>query len=396
MKAVIVDDDEEICELLACQLKHLGVEARAVSRARDVLDTVKRESPDIVFVDLSLGDADGIDVFHVLRDIGFLGALVIVSGHPDIVLRHARDVALRAGLDAKAPLKKPFRLQDLRGVLDEARSGPAANLARVLKAVPDGLLREGLQKDWIEFWFQPKVELKTGMIKGAECLARIRHPTAGLLFPGQFLPSADDDDLHELAIRAAKATAKAAAIDLLDGVSLRFSINVSTRNMKQPALIFQLKRIRDGAVRPVDLVLEITESDLGGDSSVCQAFATRAVLHGFKISIDDFGCGYATFERLRHTPFSELKLDRSVVDGCSGDRSLRNICVATIQLAHGFDALAVAEGVETQEDAAVLTHIGCDIAQGYLFAPALPMKEFAAYVRAPLKPVTGPKYSLKS
>lgn len=384
VKAVIIDDDQEICELLQFQLQHLGVEARAVARVSDVLDTVKQESPDIVFVDMSLGDADGVDVFHMLQDIRFMGALVIVSGHPDSVLRHARDVALRAGLDAKAPLKKPFRLQDLRRVLDEARSGPSANFARVLKLFPDGLLREGLQKDWIEFWFQPKVELKTGFVTGAECLARIRHPSAGLLFPGQFLPSADDNDLHGLTIKAAEAAAKAASLDLRDGVPLRFSINVSTRNM-QPALILQLKKIRDGAVRPVDLILEITESDLGGDSSVCQAFATRAVLHGFKISIDDFGCGYATFERLRHTPFSELKLDRSVVAGCSGDRALRNICVATIQLAHGFDALAVAEGVETQEDAAALAEIGCDIAQGYLFAPALPLEEFAAYVRSPIE-----------
>lgn len=385
MKAVIIDDDQEICELLQFQLQHLGVDARAVARVSDVLDTVKQESPDVVLVDMSLGDADGVDVFHTLRDIRFMGALVIVSGHPDIVLRHARDVALRAGLDAKAPLKKPFRLQDLRRVLDEVRSGPSANVARVLKLFPDGLLREGLEKDWIEFWFQPKVELKTGLVMGAECLARIRHPSAGLLFPGQFLPAADDNDLQELTIRAAEAAAKAASLDLRDGVPLRFSINVSTRNMKQPALIFQLKKIRDGAATPLDLMLEITESDLGGDSSVCQVFATRAVLHGFKISIDDFGCGYATFERLRHTPFSELKLDRSVVDGCSGDRALRNICVATIQLAHGFDALAVAEGVETQEDAAVLAEIGCDIAQGYLFAPALPLEEFAAYVRSPIE-----------
>ncbi|WP_172403330.1 EAL domain-containing protein [Ensifer aridi] len=384
MKAVIVDDDQEICELLQFQLQHLGVEARAVTKASDVLDAVKQESPDIVFVDMSLGEADGVDVFHILRDIRFMGALVIVSGHPESVLRHARDVALRLGLDAKAPLKKPFRLQDLRRVLDEASSGPSANFPRVLKPCPEGLLREGIRKNWLEFWFQPKVELKTGCLTGAECLARIRHPSAGLLFPGQFLPSADDDDLHELTVRAAEAAAKAASLDLGDGVPLRFSINVSTRSM-QPALILQLKKVRDGAVRPVDLILEITESDLGGDSSVCQAFATRAVLHGFNISIDDFGCGYATFERLRRTPFSELKLDRSVVAGCSGDRALRNICVATIQLAHGFDALAVAEGVETQEDAAVLAEIGCDIAQGYLFAPALPLEEFAAYVRSPIE-----------
>ncbi|ULJ74536.1 EAL domain-containing response regulator [Rhizobium gallicum] len=379
MKAVLIDDDPEVCHLLQVQLQHIGVEARAVTTISDMLDAVRRENPDIVFVDLSLGDADGIDVFHMLRDVRFMGPVIIVSGHPEMVLRHAKDIAFRIGLDAKATLKKPFQLQDLRRVLNEATNG-TSTIARVYKPGSDATLREALQKDWIEFWFQPQVDLKAGHIVGAECLARIRHPTAGLVFPGQFLPTGDDDDLHELTMRAADAAAKAASLDLRDGVPLRFSINVSTHSMKQPGLIFQLKRIcADSAI---DLTLEITESDRS-DSSVCRAFATRAVLHGFKISIDDFGSGYATFERLRHTPFSELKLDRSVVNGCSGDRALRNICVATIQLAHGFNAHAVAEGVETPEDAATLAEIGCDIAQGYFFAPALPLEEFAAYVRFP-------------
>jgi EAL domain-containing protein (putative c-di-GMP-specific phosphodiesterase class I) len=120
----------------------------------------------------------------------------------------------------------------------------------------------------------------------------------------------------------------------------------------------------------------MTETDFVNDKIAASAFATRAILHGFEIAIDDFGHGYATLDRLRDLPFTELKLERSMVDGCARDPALRNICKAAVQLAHGFGANAVAEGVERADDLEVVRSLGFDTAQGFIYSQPLPFREF--------------------
>ena len=196
--------------------------------------------------------------------------------------------------------------------------------------------------------------------------------------PDAFLPQASDQDLNELTMRAFEdALRSAMKLDQL-GRSLCFSINVAARTFVRAGLIDDIKSIRERYGTNLPIILELTESDLLNDKVAAAACATRAILHGFQVSIDDFGQGYATLDRLRDMPFTELKLERGMVDGCARDSALRNICQAALQLAHGFGAQAVAEGVERADDLAVIRSLGFDMAQGYIFSQALPLQDFVA------------------
>lgn len=165
-----------------------------------------------------------------------------------------------------------------------------------------------------------------------------------------------------------------------------FSINIACRSLDRASLLDELCALRGNASRETPIILEITETDFLENRSAAAAFATRAFLRNFHISIDDFGEGYATFERLRGMPFHELKLERSMVDGCAQDRSLQNICRAAVQLAHGFGAKAVAEGIERLDDLATIRSLGFDMAQGYIFSRPVPFDEFCRLPETFLKP----------
>ena len=171
------------------------------------------------------------------------------------------------------------------------------------------------------------------------------------------------------------------------GRPLCFSINVAARTFVRTGLIDDIKSIRERHGTNLPIILELTESDLLNDKVAAAACATRAILHGFQVSIDDFGQGYATLDRLRDMPFTELKLERGMVDGCARDSALRSICQAALQLAHGFGAQAVAEGVERPDDLTVIRSLGFDMAQGYIFSRALPLRDFIELPATFSKPV---------
>lgn len=368
--AIVVDDQPDIRLLVASQLRKLGVPAQGMATKTELSAALEGEHPDLLLLDLSLGDSDAVEIFDLLAERGFAGRVVLMSGHGGTLLEHARRIGRRAGVEIAGLLRKPFRGVELQRLV--AGLGPAAPAAQPPASVPaePGLLREAIAEGWLAFRYQPKVDLASGAGIGMEALCRVIHPRRGVIGPDVFLPPAADDDLHDLTLAAARA-----ALDAMErtGGTIPVSINLAGRTLLRPGLIEALKSLGDWAER--SLILEITETDLIGDMAAAEAFVMRAVLHGFGIAIDDFGTGYATFERLHRFPFAELKIERSIVQGCAQDEALRRICRAAVELGHGFEAKVVAEGVETERDLDAVRDLGFDLAQGYLFARPLPLDE---------------------
>jgi len=373
--AIVVDDHVDICSVVTAQLRKLGIDAQGMTSKADLLQALEAPHPDLLLLDLSLGDGDAVEIFGLLHDRGYAGRVVLMSGHSGSVLDHARRIGERAGVEISGTLRKPFRRRELETVVSAFGGTVEVLPLHPSEPVEAGLLRTALDNGWVEFWFQPKIDLRTDAIAGMEALARIRHPDRGVLAPSAFLPPIEDIDLRDLTVAAARA-----ALDLCagNGSHLPASINVAGRTILRPGLIEALKALGSGARQR--LILEITETDLIGDLAAAEAFATRAVLHGFRISIDDFGTGYATFERLRHIPFAELKIERAIVHGCAEDEALRKICRAAVELGHGFEAKVVAEGIETRADLAAVRALGFDLAQGYLFSPPVPAETMRAFL----------------
>jgi EAL domain-containing protein (putative c-di-GMP-specific phosphodiesterase class I) len=273
-------------------------------------------------------------------------------------------------------MRKPFRAETLWSLLANLQPSPGPAAIVVESAADANLARDAIAKGWLEFWYQPKVDLATGLTAGAEVLARIRHPERGIVTPASFLPGASDEDMMALTLRALESACTAADALLAQGRAMAFAVNIAGRIIAEPRLFNDIKTIRGRHASRLPIVLELTETDVLEDQALAQAFATRAILNGCQVSVDDFGHGYATFDRLRDMPFNELKLDRSIVKGCAADTAARALCRAGVEIARGFKARIVAEGVENAEDLAVVRSLGFDLAQGYFYSPPVPMEVF--------------------
>jgi diguanylate cyclase len=230
-----------------------------------------------------------------------------------------------------------------------------------------GGLRRALERDELVLHYQPKADLRSGLILGAEALVRWQHPEHGLLGPGEFIPLAERTGLiHPLTRWVLDAALRQAAQWRRDGHQLSVAVNVSTRCLLDPGLPDQVaERLEAWQVPAGSLVLEVTESAVMADPA--RALDVLGRLHGLgvRLAVDDFGTGYSSMAYLKALPVDELKVDRSFVGQMAESSSDAVIVRSTIDLGHNLGLRVVAEGVESQETWRKLEALGCDTAQGY-------------------------------
>lgn len=240
-------------------------------------------------------------------------------------------------------------------------------------------LQHALTNDEFGFQYQPKIELSTGAIAGAEALLRWRHGLFGTQMPGSFIAHAEDTGLIlEISRRGLRTVADfAARINRGRTRTLNVSINVSAiefRHRDMPAFVNEV--ISASGVDPRSITLELTESNMAESSPAMIAIMTRLRDLGVGLSIDDFGTGYANLRYLEAFPITELKIDRSFIRGLEQSRSKAIIVEAIVRLSDELGFQIVAEGIETQEECARLQDLGCHFGQGFLFGPAIDPEAF--------------------
>jgi len=248
-------------------------------------------------------------------------------------------------------------------------------------------LRKALERHELELYYQPQVELESGRIIGAEALLRWHHGDKGMITPDKFIPVAEDTGLivgiGEWVLNEACQTAVAwnshrntnSKTQRTD--PLRIAVNLSTRQFIRNDLVSTVQRIlQETGCAPGWLKLEITESLLLEDSTEIAAMLETFNSMGLAISIDDFGTGYSALSYLNRFPVSQIKIDRSFVQGIPNDHDKTELVKAMISIAQALDLELVAEGVETQEQADCLLAEGCNLVQGYLFGKPMPKAVF--------------------
>ncbi len=240
---------------------------------------------------------------------------------------------------------------------------------------------EALQNNWLEIWYQPKIDLKRKCLAGAEALARIRHPQEGMLWPSSFLPGVDEDSLSRLAEHALLTTLRNWSVFDDAGFNLQLAINVPASTLSKLPVAQLVSENRPAATHWPGLILEISEDQVVREIEVAKQIAPELKAAGVTIAIDDFGAGYSSFSSLRALPFAELKVDSSFVKNCATDANNAAICQTAIDLAHRFGSMAVVEGVESMADLQALVVMGCDFGQGVLVAPPMPRERFLELLR---------------
>ena len=383
----VVDDEPAICRMISMALRNFGVETRHFYDVASMIAGLGQERPGLMLLDISLGDSDAIEAIRAMQRASFAGTVYLMSGRAAALIEDVRLVGERHGLRMGPVLAKPFRVDALKRIVDaerweddaakDAETNPTDPAAVTGTGMPPHVnLHEALDRNWVEFWYQPKLDLSSGDLAGAEGLARVRHPEHGMMFPASFIPYADPADLITLAELALRSALRDTAEFAAAGHVIQFAVNVPVEALVKLPIGAIVRECRsNGHGEWGGVVLEVTENQIIRDIEVAHEIATQLRIHGVNIAIDDFGSGYSSLARLKELPFAELKLDRSFVDGCGGDATNASLCRTVVELAHRFGSIAVAEGIETKGDLAMLQSLGCDVAQGFLFAHAMP-KEF--------------------
>jgi EAL domain-containing protein (putative c-di-GMP-specific phosphodiesterase class I) len=239
-------------------------------------------------------------------------------------------------------------------------------------------------------FLQPKVDMQTGQVVGAEALARWQHPERGLLPPGAFLPLLEGTEL-EIVFGQWVVEAALAQLERLQeaGLHMPVSINISARHLQHPGFAAWMVQClaRYPGVAPSRVELEITESAALYDlAAVADTLAGLRAL-GLSVALDDFGTGYSSLTYLRRLPMDTLKIDQSFVQGMMDDTGDLAIVQGVIGLARSFGYQVIAEGVETIEQGQMLQQLGCAHGQGYCIARPMPIDTFIDWARRWQPPV---------
>jgi len=242
-------------------------------------------------------------------------------------------------------------------------------------------LAEVLARNWFELWYQPKIELRTLRLVGAEALVRARHPARGVVAPFFFLPGAPEEDMLALTERVILTALGDWDIFNDYGVPMKLAVNVPASAFLRLPIPRMLREARPKSPAWPGLVLEVTEDQIVHDLGLASDVAAALRELDCTLAIDDFGAGYSSLARLRQLPFGELKIDRSYVMNCDSDPLNAGLCETIVELAKRFGLKTVAEGIETVHESHKLQGIGVDVGQGYLFAKPMPKGELIAKMR---------------
>ncbi len=245
-------------------------------------------------------------------------------------------------------------------------------------------LHEALRNRQFELHYQPKVDTLTGGVNSAEALIRWRHPQRGLVPPSEFISIADEcgllDAIGEWVLFEACRQAKAWQSEGLQ--SVRVAVNLAPSQFRLDNLVDQIRRALEASgLNPQLLEVELTESAVMSDAEESIQILETISRMGVLVSVDDFGTGYSSMSYLRRFPIDKLKIDRCFVDQMTRRPEDASIVQAIISLAHSLHLKVIAEGVETPEQLALLTKLGCDQYQGFHFSPALEPTQFFAFVK---------------
>jgi EAL domain-containing protein (putative c-di-GMP-specific phosphodiesterase class I) len=379
---LVVDDDEFQRWMSEQLLQQLGVGAvHAAVDGRSALELIARDTVHVVISDLDMPGMDGLEFLRRLAAVPNAPAVIVASAHRDTTISAIESMAEVHGVRLLGSFAKPATAHKIAAAVrpyldDSSARGEAPRGA----AYPVDELREALRRGEIRAWFQPKLDLATGRMAGAEALARWQSRTGAVLLPPRFLPQVESEGLMpELTERILAQACRACARWIAAGLPGSVSVNVSPTSLADPGFAERLGvTVAGHGLHATQLILEITESAATGDLGAMLENAARLRMRGFGLSIDDFGTGYSSLQQLTRMPFSELKIDQSFVRTAITRQASRAVLESSIEVAAKLGIPAVAEGVETDEELALVRELGCRMVQGWRFARPMPVDELIA------------------
>jgi EAL domain-containing protein (putative c-di-GMP-specific phosphodiesterase class I) len=381
---VVIDDGPSIRQFLSLILHGLGLDTQAFSDGATMRAAMKARVPDLVFLEIALDSADAIETVVALGQMRFRGSVQLMSQRGAAVLEHVKSIGVQQNLKMLPVLKKPFETDAVVKIVETLRLGTqTSGAARVG-------LDDAIAKNWIEFWYQPKIDLRRKQLAGAEAYVRARHPQNGVMLPAAFMPGATDAATIALAERAIESALQTGLTFSKLGVNIRISVNIPVGALVKMPIGEIVRAHRPDHDKWAGLVVDIPEEQIINDLPLASELAAKLKPHNVLLAIDDFGRAHASVARFGKLPFAELKLDRALVADCGTNKANAPRCKAAIDLAHNHGRTAVAMGIEKAADAHALVSMGCDFGQGFLLGQPMPEARFISLMRQRATPSPEP------
>lgn len=382
---LLVDDDPFMLGMQSRMLRSMGYTMIGTAASADaalLLLGQGQAAVDVVICDLNMPDVDGLEFLRRLGESDFRGNVVLLSGEGPRIIHAVRKLLAGLPLLILGALEKPAGRSALRALLDCWQPMlPTTAVATKPSYTAADLHAAQQAEEWV-LHYQPKIDLRTGALTGTEALVRWKHPRHGLVYPDQFIDLAEScGAIGALTDWVLKAALAQLALWHDDGLQIHMAVNVSMENLGSPDFARRVgAMVHHSRLSPQDLVLEVTESRVMAMAPAPLETLVRLRMQRFGLAIDDFGTGHSSLAQLRDVPFTELKIDRGFVHGARQNQLIRPMLEGSIGIAQRLGLQAVAEGVETEDDWALLREIGCDIAQGYFIARPMPGEGLHAWL----------------
>ena len=363
-RLLVIDDDPAICQLIADIAMAFDYQTDIASTPEQMAELVGG-GHDLIMLDLSLGETDGMRVMRDLADRQPGANLVLLTGADVSVLQGARKVAQLSGFNVVGACGKPAKIEEIEAVLR-----PQVSTAEPASHTDDELTRmvmQALDDGAFYLLYQPIVDLRHGRVVGAEALVRLEQVGAEKLSPDRFVPMIEAagrsyDLLQVVLRRAASDRRHVPAVSALANVS----VNLSVLDLAHLDLPDRTEEILGPSAQPDHWTLEVTETAEVAKLVDALDVLIRLRLKGFHLAMDDFGSGTSTLHRLRELPFTGLKADRRFMRSDYEDAEhASNMLRAAVDLGAALGLTVTAEGIETQEEYDLARETGCDLAQGY-------------------------------
>ncbi|MFW9081937.1 EAL domain-containing response regulator [Pseudomonas sp. P2757] len=375
LRVLVLEDHTFQRSVAVSMLKHLGcsevLEAVDGAQALALLET---SGPvDIALCDLQMEGMDGLEFIQRIGASGQVRSIIISSSLSADLRRAVRQIVSLLGLEFLGDVGKPLHAEALGKLLNKQLNAcpvPASPAAVATDPASESDVRRALATQQLKAFYQPKFNLQTGDVCGVEVLARWLDPCKGVISPAAFLPTLErcglmDQWLYAQMDQALHVQGQARH----QGVVLNMAFNLHAAQLANPELASNIRQLltRHGAAGSA-VTFEVTESGLLEAPTISLESLVRLRMMGCRLSIDDFGAGFSSLQRLCQLPFNEIKLDAEFVRTLEHEPRCLAVIGSTLALGETLGMSVVIEGIETEAQCQQLRALGCTQGQGYWYA----------------------------
>jgi EAL domain-containing protein (putative c-di-GMP-specific phosphodiesterase class I) len=378
LKAIIVDHDTESLAYLEKLFQDVGFSVQTTRKVRSLRYQL-RPRPDLIVLELIMPGRDGVQIIDALAKAKVSSAILIVSACPERVLSAAESFARMSGLKVLGHVRKPVYQDQLALVLD-----PMLAAGRTKPHIEEQEFFRLLESGSLVNYYEPIIDAQVGAVQGLEALARLNHPTQGLMSPVGFWDTAEAYAAYPIIQEGLLRNAVADAMEFRTaGYQIPITCNVPATQIGEPDFADKLlDRCRKANLLPTNLCIDVTESDMRQNFVPALGSLTRLCMRGVQLTIDDYGSGSLTGGMLARLPAQELKLSQQLVASTLNNGDARNRVIDVVEYCKAHELRIVAKGVETEEHLGLMMDLGVFNFQGAVFTSARAPKEMIYWLKS--------------